>query len=228
MVIDDLRALPTSPLVVAEGSTLPPSAVADGIAERSRAIWLIPSAEFQRAQLAARKTTGGHAHLYLLLGEIIEREAREDSAPILGVDGSRRIAETADAVERLFGDALAEGPCAHTRPERKALLHETNEATAAQVRDYYTRPWAEGNPEAVIREFVCECGDPACIADVRLPVGELGAGPALAPDYQRLDGAPRRPLPFNRQLRPKLAHEALRSALEKAPRRNLIWEPPGC
>lgn len=50
----------------------------------------------------------------------------------------------------------------------------------------------------------------------------------LEEDYQRLDGAPRRPLPFNRQLRPKLAHEALRSALEKAPRRNLIWEPPGC
>jgi len=99
------------------------------------------------------------------------------------VDGSRRIAETADAVERLFGDALAEGPCAHTRPERKALLHETNEATAAQVRDYYSRPWAEGNPEAVISEFVCECGDPACIADVRLAVGELGAGPALAPGH---------------------------------------------
>ncbi|CAN5637606.1 hypothetical protein BH20ACT21_BH20ACT21_17110 [soil metagenome] len=65
----------------------------------------------------------------------------------------------------------------------KALLHETNEATAAQVRDYYTRPWAEGNPEAVISEFVCECGDPACIADVRLAVGELGAGPALAPGH---------------------------------------------
>lgn len=51
MVIDDLRALPDSPLVVAEGSTLPAHALSSGIAERSRAVWLMPSREFQRATL---------------------------------------------------------------------------------------------------------------------------------------------------------------------------------
>lgn len=183
MVIDDLNALPASPLIVAEGSTLPASALTRGIAERSRAVWLIPSAAFQRAQLAARETIGGHAQLYLLLSEIIEREAREHGAPMLAVDGSRGIAETAVPVERLFGDALAAGPRTQTLEERRALLRETNDAVAAQVRAYYARPWAQGNPEAV-REFVCECGNPACDVDVRLKVGELGVGPALAPGHR--------------------------------------------
>src|SRR4249920_1458759 len=44
MVVDDLRGLPASPLVVAEGSALAASAVADP----SRAVWLLPTADFQR------------------------------------------------------------------------------------------------------------------------------------------------------------------------------------
>lgn len=180
MVVDDLGALPDSPLVVAEGSTLPAWAVSCGIAERSHAVWLIPTKEFQRAQLAARATPAGHARLYLLLGEVIAREAEEHRAPTLVVDGSSGIADTADAIERLFADALATGPLAHTLDERRALLRETNEMIAAQVRGYHARPWAHGDPEGVVRDFVCECGDRACEADVRLSMGELTAGPALA------------------------------------------------
>jgi hypothetical protein len=52
MVLDDLRAIPDSPLVVAEGSTLPAQAVSSGLADRSRAVWLIPTDDFQRALLA--------------------------------------------------------------------------------------------------------------------------------------------------------------------------------
>ena len=183
MVIDDLEALPTAPLIVAEGSTLPASAVTCGIADRSRAVWLIPSGEFHRAQLAGRETTVGHAQLYLLLRETIEREARDHGAPILPVDGSRGVAGTANVVERLFGDTLATGPLAQCLEERRALLRESNEAVSAQVRGYYARAWAEGDPEAVVRKFVCECGDPACGASVLLKVGELGPRTALAPGH---------------------------------------------
>lgn len=56
MVLDDLHALPESPLVVAEGSVLPARAVSSGVAERSRAVWLIPTRDFQRAVLAAQGT----------------------------------------------------------------------------------------------------------------------------------------------------------------------------
>jgi hypothetical protein len=54
MVVDDLAALPAAPLVVAEGSVLAASAIAD----RSRALWLIPTPALQRARLAAAARTG--------------------------------------------------------------------------------------------------------------------------------------------------------------------------
>ena len=56
MVVDDLRRLPSSPLIIAEGSTLSPSVVSSGIADPARAVWLLPTAEFQRAQLDERES----------------------------------------------------------------------------------------------------------------------------------------------------------------------------
>jgi hypothetical protein len=48
------------------------------------------------------------------------------------------------------------------------------------VRGFYGRPWATGDPDAVERTFVCECGDAACVADVRATVGAAETAPALA------------------------------------------------
>lgn len=183
MVVDDVRRLPASPLVVAEGSTLPPAVVASAIADPARALWLIPAREFQLRQLADRGTPPGPAQLYLLLGEVVERDAREHGAPVLDVDGTRGIAETVAAVEDRFAAALAEGSRAKSLAERQALLREANEAIAAQVRGYYARPWADGDAETVLRDFLCECGDTACEASVDLPVGDLSAGPVLGPGH---------------------------------------------
>ena len=139
MVLDDLRAIPDSPLVVAEGSTLPAQAVSSGLADRSRAVWLIPTDDFQRALLGARDTPPGPTALYLLLRDRIAREASQHGAPTLSLDGSLDLEATVAAVEELFAAALAEGPCAETRAERRALLREANEAIVAQVRGYYAR-----------------------------------------------------------------------------------------
>jgi hypothetical protein len=178
MVLDDLRALPPEPLAIAEGSTLPAAA-----ADPARAVWLIPTPEFQRVQLAARGTTGGTADLYALLGDVIAADARERALPTLSVDGTRGIEETTRAVESLFADALAAGARATTVEERRALLREINEAIVAQLRAYYARPWADGDPDTIVRRFVCECGDPACEVDLELTVGEVAAGPARAPAH---------------------------------------------
>ncbi len=183
MVLDDLRALPDAPLVVAEGSTLPASALSSAIAERSRAVWLLPTREFQEAALAERDLAPGPAALYRLLGETIEREAREHGARTLTVDGSQDVWETVARVEALFAEALAEGPRAATPAERRALLREANQAIATQVRDYYARPWAHGDAEAVVRAFACECGDRGCDAELRLPVAALSSGAVLAPRH---------------------------------------------
>jgi hypothetical protein len=180
MVLDDLKALPAQPLVVAEGSPLP----ASGVADSARAVWLIPTPAFQRAQLAARGTTGGAAELYALLNEVITREAAEHSIPALTVDGSRTVEETTRAVESRFSDAIAAGPRAETLQDRRALLREINGAIVAQVRGYFARPWANGDPDAVVRRFVCECGDPACAVDLDLLVGDVAGGRALAPGHR--------------------------------------------
>jgi dephospho-CoA kinase len=176
MVVDDLLALPRSPLVVAEGTTLPAGAVQD----HSRAVWLLMPPEFQRARLEERGLPRGPRQLYLLVAETIEREAREHGVRVVVVDGGRSIEATFAAVDRLFKDALAEGPLAETVAERRGLLREANEAIVAQVRGYCARPWAEGEADQVVRSFVCECGERSCEADVEVPVGVAAAAPVLA------------------------------------------------
>jgi hypothetical protein len=172
MVADDLHALPASPLVVAEGSPLPAA-----LADPSRAVWLLPSPALQRARLAVGP---GVLSLYLRLGEEIEREAGEHGLPALRLDGPADITEP---VERMFAGALAAGPTAATVEERRALLREINDALVAQVLGYYARPWATGDPDAVVCDFVCECGDRACEEELPLPLGDRPAGALLAPGH---------------------------------------------
>lgn len=176
MIVDDLRRLPTSQLIVAEGTPVSPSAVGD----RSRAVWLIATPEFQRAQLADRGLEPGPTELYFLLSAEIAREAREKGMPVLTVDRAHGIDEVLAAVEALFADALADGPRAETAAERKELLRAANQAIVEQVRGYYARAWANGDPNDVVRTFPCECGDPSCDLNVEVRVGDAGAEPVLA------------------------------------------------
>jgi hypothetical protein len=183
MIVDDLRALPTSPVIVAEGSPLPPQAVSSGIADSSRAVWLIPTPEFHRARLERSELARGPRELYLLLAREIEREVKEHAAPSLTVDGSRGIDEMVAALEERFADALAAGPSAEALTDRRAMLREANAAIVAQVRGYYARPWARGDADSVLRTFVCECGDTNCASTVDLAVGAFAAGPVLAASH---------------------------------------------
>lgn len=180
MVIDDLRALPMAPLVVAEGSTLPPWTASTGDAERSRAVWLLPTAGFQQERLAATGISGGRARLYRRLRDVIESEARDHEVPVIVVDGSIGISGMVDEVAKLFSEAIAEGSCATTREERRRLAREMNMAIVEQVLGYCRRPWAEGVADTVPRAFVCECGDSDCQADVRAAVRDAVASPVRA------------------------------------------------
>jgi DNA polymerase III delta prime subunit len=178
MIVDDLRAMPSSPLVVAEGTPVSPSLGA----EPGRSVWLIPTPAEQEARLKERD--GQAIELYRLLAGEIEREVREHHAPFLEIDGTRGIDETVTAVEELFAEALAQGPRAETPEERRALLREGNLAQVEQVRAFYARPWANGEADEVERLFICECGDTACTADATLTVAAVAAAPALSPGHE--------------------------------------------
>ncbi len=110
MVIDDLEALPTSPLVVAEGVALPAATVASGVAPRQMALWMIPTAVFQDRQLDATEPVPGHRTLYRLFREVIGRQATESGAPTLLVDGGHDVEATLALVEDHFAAALAAWP----------------------------------------------------------------------------------------------------------------------
>jgi hypothetical protein len=171
MVADDVRALPAGPMVLTEGSVITPGSVPRG----APAVWLLPVPERQERQLLGRDARANE--LYRLLAREIEAEVRAASAPVVATEG---IAETVAAVEALFADALAGGPRAETLAERRALLREANLAHVEQVRAFYARPWATGEADEVERAFICECGDRACEADLRLTVGAAAAAPLIA------------------------------------------------
>jgi molybdopterin-guanine dinucleotide biosynthesis protein len=199
MIVDDLRRLPTSPLILAEGTTVLPQLVARGVAERSRAVWLVPTPELQRARLEDLAAPAGVSdpdraqenitQRYLLVAAEIDRQARECGVSALPVDGSRTVDEMVAAVEDLFAEALAAGPRADTAAERRALLRYANATIVSQHLAYFARPWTTGDAETTVRDFACECGDPECDEVVELAVtsfprsGDADGEPVLAPGH---------------------------------------------
>ncbi len=58
----------------------------------------------------------------------------------------------------------------------RGARRQINDATVAQVRGYSARPWAVGNPDDVVRTFVCECGDASCTASFERTIGAFADG----------------------------------------------------
>lgn len=168
MVVDDVAALPRSPLVLAEGTLVP----AD-VADPARSVWLVPSRDFQ-----ARHR--GDAERRTEPMDVIVAAANERGIPIVVVDGSRSVAEIAFEVEVRLADRLRAGPTAMTIAERRALLREANLDVVRQIRAGCARSWATADPEVQVRTFTCECGDRACQADVDATVGAAAASPVIA------------------------------------------------
>ncbi|MFD8525542.1 hypothetical protein ACFV2D_37010 [Streptomyces capillispiralis] len=83
MVQDDLRALPASPLTLAEGTPITPKVVGSG-----QALWLIPTPELQRDRLEERELLPGVRELYQRLGDEITAEVKRFGGQMLVVDES--------------------------------------------------------------------------------------------------------------------------------------------
>jgi len=79
---------------------------------------------------------------------------------------------TPDALEPFFD--LSGGVPTHA--ERVALIREANLAIANQIRAFYARGDAQGDPGTVIQRFACECGHPACQDFFDAPVRVVSQG----------------------------------------------------
>lgn len=183
MTVDDLRALPTSPAIVAEGTQVTPPMIPPG----GQAVWLMPTYECLRARLEERHRPNGAPGAYLEMARWVFSQVIDAAPPsrILRVD-DWSVEKTVAHVEQLFKDWLSTGPRAETVEERRQLLRYANRAVVEQHRAYLARPWTTGDPAEIVRAFDCECGLPDCEAQVELAIADFpdppdaGAPPVLS------------------------------------------------
>jgi hypothetical protein len=183
-MVDDVLALPRSPLVVMEGTPLLPWLVEDYLDSTENAVWLIPTPEFQRERLFERPTTtwdetsdparalANRIEREHRVTEAIERAAEERGFTTLRVDGTRDLSRMQVAVEEAFRPVLARGPSAETREERQGMRRAENEIVLRQVRTYVERVPAAGTRESFICPFSCECGASGCGAQPMITIAE--------------------------------------------------------
>lgn len=184
LMLEDIERLPLSPLTIAEGTPLFPWLVADRIASRDHAVWLVPTDDFQRARLAERPQASfqrtsnptqaleNRIRRELAVGDLIERDARARSFHVIRVDGSKSICEVASHVEDVFSNAIKAGPQATTFEARHELRRQHNLQIYSQVSTYFARVPGAGDPDESPVPFGCECGTSGCLGDLRATLNE--------------------------------------------------------
>ncbi len=118
MVIDDLRALPSTTPILAEGPGLLPLVVAPFLQHVRQAVWLVPTEAFKRATQPTRggapaNQTSNPEQAYrnlidldLQLAMNVKRQAAELGLTVFEVDGTKSIDAIAAQVADRFGLAL--------------------------------------------------------------------------------------------------------------------------
>jgi hypothetical protein len=173
-MVEDVRALPTPPMVVMEGTPLLPWLVEKHLASPASAVWLVPTPEFQRARLMERDVTiwgatsdppraaANRIERERLVSDAIERAAVERGYTVLRVDGSRDLDAMKARVEEALAESLAAGAHRTTPEQLRAIRRSENETVLRQVRTYLERVPAAGAPETCAVPFSCECGRSGC------------------------------------------------------------------
>ena len=116
LVLEDVLSPLKRKSLLVEGTALLPAQVASVLSRPSHAIWLIPTADFQRAHYSKRDWVRGvlaqcsepevafHNWMErdIHFAQWIEAEASATHLSLLRVDGSRTIEQNAEAVARHF------------------------------------------------------------------------------------------------------------------------------
>lgn len=173
LVLEDLVALPAEPGIVVEG----PQIVPDGLPAGARAVFLVPTADFQRRILEQRPMPSSDPALALrnrlvkdrLYADRIAALARSCGFATIAVDGTRDIVAE---VERALG------PFPPPSGDLAAARRWENEAVGANLRAW----WASDEGAGVTAPrfpFVCECGCIGCGERVELGLDEFEAASAV-------------------------------------------------
>lgn len=175
MIVDDLRALPARPGVVAEGPQLLPELVAPLLARADAAVWLVPTGPLQHKVLDARpsslpeltsdaeRTRRNMLERNVLLAAALREGADARGFPLVEVG---RYDGLVDAVEARLG-ALADVPRVS---DVRHVRRDENLVVADQIRRYYASPEAPPGAAAPSYPFACECGRVGCLETVALSV----------------------------------------------------------
>lgn len=115
LVIQDLLALPTEPMILVEGFGLTPELVAPVISSKCQAVWLVPTEEFKRASMERRgkpsfrgkvsdpeRATRNVLRRDMMLAEQVWEQAQALGLTEYEVDGSRSIEEMVALIEYHF------------------------------------------------------------------------------------------------------------------------------
>jgi 2-phosphoglycerate kinase len=116
LICDDVLNMPNGKSLLVEGTALLPRPVASLLTKRSHAIWVIPSADFQRAHYSERKwardivaqCSDPEAAFHnwmerdIRFAGWLEAEAARLDLPMLRVDGNRTLQQNAQAVAMHF------------------------------------------------------------------------------------------------------------------------------
>jgi hypothetical protein len=172
LVLEDLAALPDSPLAVVEGPQLLPTSVAAVLRSPDQALFLLLHPDEQRARLLARPGIAGTSDPVqarvnaterdLMITQLIERDARELRLRAVEVD--RPLDEMVELAAEHFRPAIERGP---REVDLAAVRRFENDVLAEQVRRYR----ASLDPVDVedwTVPFACECGAPGCAAEIEL------------------------------------------------------------
>jgi hypothetical protein len=119
LTLEDLRARPAVPPIVAEGYGFLPELVRPLLATTRQAIWLVSTEEFKRASYARRgkgrfadtrdpeRARRNHVGRDLLLAEEMRRQARELGLTVVEIDGTGSLDEVVALVEEHFAPYVA-------------------------------------------------------------------------------------------------------------------------
>lgn len=115
LVLADLRKLPSTPGIVAEGFGFTPELLAPLLSTPQQAVWLVPTEEFKLASMQRRnkpsfkdktsdpeRATRNLVARDVWLAELLKMQAESHKLPVFVVDGSRSTEDMATLVEQHF------------------------------------------------------------------------------------------------------------------------------